>query len=345
MRTLAVLRALSLSLLLVRCVPTPTEPEQLVLTTTPGGVYVLCEGLWQQDNATLSYLDPNGSVVRSAVPNLGDTPTDMVVKGDTIIVCVNTSRSLLMIDRRTAQVLQRTSIGTREQPYRMALFGDRLYVTGMNADGIIEFDARTLQRTTQTVPVGPAPDGIAATASKVYVAISGLGDLRRTEPGAGTLKILRRSDLTEITTISDVPNAGSVVADGARNHVWVAYRQVPSDTARGGVVLLHARTDTVIHRFAMKTPTRIEVDPATGDAYVLCDEGVVRCTADGSMQTVVQRTGSDVWYSLWIRPTTREVYVGNARQYVTDGEVLVYSLSGQLLRRSAVGLNPTAFVE
>lgn len=334
-----------IAVLAVGCVPTPTVPEDSAAIPVPGGVYVLCEGLWQQDNASLSYIAPTGSVVRRLPASLGDTPTDIVVMGDTLIVCSNTTGELLQIDKPTGRVLTRARVGSREQPYRMALQGSQLYVSCLNADAIIEFNAQTLERNTQNVPVGPAPEGVAATASKVYVAVSGLGDLRRTEDGAGTLKILRRSDLTELATIANLPNAGAVAADAARQRIWVSYRRAPSDTSPGGVVVIHGRTDTVIHRFALRRPTDIAMDPASGDAFVLCDDGVVRCRLDGSMQTIAPRMGTDVWYSLWIRPSTGELYIGNARQYVTDGEVLVYTLSGQFLRRYTVGLNPSGFVE
>ena len=327
------------------CIPTPTVPDNSITLRVPGGVFVLCEGLWQQDNASLSYINPTGTVQRSVVASLGDTPTDIVQMGDTLIVCSNTTRELLQIDRPTGTVLRRVRIGDREQPYRMAIHGRQLYVTCLNADAVIEFDAGTLERNTQNVPVGPAPEGVGVTPTKVYVAVSGLGDLRKNESGAGTLKILRRSDLTEVATISDLPNAAAVAADAQRQRIWVTYRQAPSDTAKGGVVVIHGRGDTIMHRFSLRTPTDLTIDPATGDAYVLSDDGVVRCSDDGTMKLVVPRTGPDVWYSVWMRPSTGELYVGNARQYVTDGEVLVYSLNGDLLRRSPVGLNPSAFAE
>lgn len=344
---------LLLLLLVGSCVPTPSGPDDGAITIVPGGVFTLCEGLWQQNNAALSYRDPGGTVVRDAFVGanrgaaLGDTPTDVVVLGDTMIVCVSTSRELVMIDRRTAHVIRRTTIGAHEQPYRMALAGDRLYVTCLNADVVIEFQARTLERSTQNVPVGPAPEGLAVTSTKLYVAVSGLGDLRRTEPLAGTVQILRRSDLSVVGQIDGLWNAADVAADAQRNLVWVSYRHFASEPdSLGGVVAIDSRADTVVAHYRLNAPSRLVVDPQTGEVFVLHAQGIEGVNGTGGIRRVVDHrsgVGADAWYSLWRHPQSGELYVGNARSFVTDGEVLVYSVQGALLGRYSVGLNPTAF--
>jgi len=316
-------------------------------------VYTVCEGLWQQNNAVLSYRDPTDAVIRDVYAGvnhgaaLGDTPTDVVVLGDTLIVSVSTSRELVMIDRRSASVVRRTVIGTREQPYRLALVGDRLYVSCLNVDAVIEFNARTLERSTQNIPVGPAPEGLAATATKLYVAVSGLGDLRRTEPLAGTVQILRRSDLSVAGQIDSLSNAADVIADVARNVVWVSYRHYASEPdSLGGVVAIDTRADTVVARHRLFSPTRLTLDGRTGEVYVLHRDGIEALRVGGEARRVVTHTsgvGSDVWYSVWWHPQSERLYVGNARSFVTDGEVLIFSGQGALQERYAVGLNPTAF--
>jgi hypothetical protein len=55
--------------------------------------------------------------------------------------------------------------------------------------------------------------------------------------------------------------------------------------------------------------------------------------------------GNDIWYSLGWWPSQSSLLVGNARSYVTDGEVLVLDRNGNERFRVAVGLNPTAFGE
>lgn len=342
-----------LLVLVPSCVPTPSEPDGGVITTVPGGVYTLCEGLWQQNNASLSYRDPNGTTHRDVFrgvnkgETVGDTPTDVVVLGDTMIVSVSTSRELMMIDRRTARVIRRTTIGATEQPYRLALAGDRLYASCLNADVVIEFNARTLERTTQNVSVGPAPEGVAATATKLYVAVSGLGDLRRNEPLSSTLQILRRSDMSVAGQIEGLWNVADVIADPSRNVVWATYRHFASEPdSLGGVVAIDTRADTVVRTFRLASPTRLTLDEVTGEVFVLHRDGIEMLAVGAAPRRVIGHTsgnGADVWYALWRHPISGHLYVGNARTFVTDGEVLVYSVQGALQERYAVGLNPTAF--
>jgi len=339
--------------LLTSCVQTPSDPNGGAETIVPGGVYTVCEGLWQQNNASLSYRDPNGTTLRDAYRSvnggepLGDTPTDIVVLGDTLIISVSTSRELIMVHRGSGEVIKRQTIGATEQPYRMALAGERLYVSCLNSDVVIEFDAKTLERTTQNIPVGPAPEGVAVSGQKLYVAVSGLGDLRSGEPLASTLQILRRSDMTVVGEVDSLWNVADVVADPDRQLVWATYRHFASEPdSLGGIVAIDTRADTIVLRRSYASPTRMALDQATGTVYLLHQDGIESIQPDGAWRRVVGHAssdGNDIWYALWLHPVTGQLYVGNARNYVTDGEVLIYSVQGALVDRYPVGLNPTAF--
>lgn len=342
-----------LLLLLTSCVQTPSDPSGGGSTIVPGGVFTVCEGLWQQNNASLSYRDPNGTTLRDAYRGvnggepLGDTPTDIVVLGDTMIISVSTSRELIMVHRRTGEVIKRQTINASEQPYRMALAGSRLYVTCLNADVVIEFDAQTLERTTQSIPVGPAPEGLAVSGQKLYVAVSGLGDLRASESKASTLQILRRSDMTVVGQVDSLWNVADVVADPDRQLVWATYRHFASEPdSLGGIAAIDTRADTIVFQRRYSSPTRMALDRATGTVYLLHQNGIESIQPEGAWRRVVDHAssdGNDIWYALWLHPVTGQLYVGNARNYVTDGEVLVYSVQGALVERYPVGLNPTAF--
>ena len=81
------------------CVPVPVEPDPITTPLEQPGFFVVNEGLWRQDNATLSYVREGGlaevNLVASRNPQLrlGDTGSDILVRGGSVYVIASTSRS------------------------------------------------------------------------------------------------------------------------------------------------------------------------------------------------------------------------------------------------------------
>lgn len=326
------------------CVPTPSTSPDDVVALQPDGVFVLCEGLWQQNNAVVSYIAPSQQI--RSVFSAGDTGTDLVRHDTSLLVIVSTSQKLLAVDP-TSGTVERTITLPQRQPYHAALANGKIWVTNLGDDSITELSA-DLTITVPRVTVGPAPEGICALGRDVYVGLSGMGDLRKDEPGAGTIVVLRQSDLSAIDTIADVPNVADVIADAPRERVWASYRSFASTPdVLGGVVKIDGKTREVGLRLAFDAPTDLVCDPRNGDLYVLHRNGIDRI--DGvtmSVSSVIQHTsgnGNDVWYSLGWDERSGHLMIGNARSYVTDGEVIEITTDGTIVRRSPVGVNPTAF--
>lgn len=313
----------------------------------------MCEGLWRQSNATLSYIPPSGVVVRDAMTyvngvGLGDTPSHALRSSDTLVIAVNTSRKLVFVHALTGALLGSTPTPGAKEPYRLARSGRRVWCTNLNDDTITEFDLPTMQVVVPSVSVGPAPDGIGAVDGKVYVALSGLGDLRKSEPGAGSIVVLREFDLQEIGHIDSVPNAGAIAVDPVRHAVWCCYRNLASKpNEAGGVVLVNAQADTIVRRWEFTAPTNIAIHPQTGDVFVLHAHGIHRIAADGTSSVVATHeatTTGETWYSIAYAAASRTLYVGNARSFLTDGEVLTLNESGEVLERYSVGPNPSCII-
>ncbi|MBS1560887.1 MAG: hypothetical protein JSS89_04720 [Bacteroidetes bacterium] len=353
MRTILLIMA---SAFLVSCVQTPSAPpDPAAVQPRSGGVYVVCEGLWRQDNSVLSYVDPTQMIAvrdvlqaNDPLQRLGDTAGDVAVRGDTMFIAVSTSHSIEVVRMSTGTWIGRISLPATQQPRSVVIANDSVgYCTNENDDSITEFDPRTLSVTTSGVRVGPAPSGCAVLNGRLFVGISGFGDLRATEPGAGTIAVLSTTDLTSVGTIGGVPNVGTVRADPTRNRVWASYRDLPSKKdSIGGVVCVNARTLAVVARWTFTWITTIDVDQRTGRCYVLHKYGVdVIDDATSAPRRLITHASSstDQWYTLGYQASTNNVWVGNARNYVIDGEAFAIDATGAVVARAAVGLNPSAF--
>lgn len=351
LRSILLAALVTLAVLIDGCLPTPSGVPVEEGRIDGPGMFVLCEGLWRQDNSTLWFIADDGRLVRDVVGGLnkglrlGDTGSDIHLRGDTIWIVVSTSRSIEMFHRRSGLWLGRLRFPDLREPYAMAFVNDSVAVcTFLNDASIAEFNARTLTVRVPRVEVGPAPEGITVVGSRVYVANSGLGDLRQAEPGAGTVYVLAASDLSTLDTIRGLPNVMNVLEEPRTGRVWCTYRHVVSaPDSLGGVVLYDPSQRTVIQHYRFRSPTSACVDPATGTLYVLHAAGVSRIVG-GRLSTVISKSTSDAWYSLaWDRRTSRLI-IGNARNYVTDGEVLVIDTVGTVISRVDVGINPGSIV-
>lgn len=351
LRSIIQVAFVTLAVLAVGCLPTPSGiPVEEGRIDGPG-MFVLCEGLWRQDNSTLWFIADDGSVIRDVVGGLnkglrlGDTGSDIHVRGDTLWIVVSTSRSIEMFHRRSGLWLGRLHFSDLREPYAMAFVNDSVALcTFLNDASIAEFNARTLAVRVPRVDVGPAPEGITVVGGRVYVANSGLGDLRQDEPGAGTVSVLAASDLSMVDTIKGLPNVMNVLEESRTGRVWCTYRHVVSaPDSLGGVVCYDPAKRTIVEHYRLRSPTAACVDPATGTLYVLHAAGVSRIVR-GRISNVISRTSADAWYSLaWDRRSSRLI-IGNARSYVTDGEVIVIDTAGTVIRRVDVGINPGGVV-
>jgi DNA-binding beta-propeller fold protein YncE len=334
------------------CVPTPLPPEPGETAMDSTGVFVLCEGLWRQDNSTLAMIGDAGNIVSDVASDLnaplrlGDTGSDVHVRGDSVYVVVNGSRTIEVFHRRTGRWQARLRFTDNREPYKIAFANDSVaYCTFLNDNTIAEFDPRTLVIRVARAEVGPAPEGIAVIGNHVYVAISGLGDLRSSEQGAGTVVVLDRVELRAIDTIKNLPNAMSVAADKDRGIVWLCYRNLRSrPDSLGGVIALDAATRKPLRSWRFASPRGITVDNLSGICYILHEDGVdelsPRISKPLRIITHSSRAPNDIWYGIGVSPRRQKLYICNARSYVTNGEVLVYRTNGELLNRYDVGVNP-----
>lgn len=339
------------------CVPVPVEPDPITTPLEQPGFFVVNEGLWRQDNATLSYVREGGlaevNLVASRNPQLrlGDTGSDILVRGDSVYVIASTSRSIEVYHRRTGLWQTRIRFDAAREPYRFARVNDTVaVVTMLNADALAEINLRTCTIRVPAAPVGPAPEGVCVLNRVIYVANSGLGDLRRNEEGASTVHLLDVADLQRIDTIEGLPNVMLCVADAPRNRVWILYRHyVSQPDSLGGVVLWDPVQKRIVHHVRFAMPRGLVIDPRDGRVYVLHRDGLDGYLLEqGIRERLASHTstmGNDIWYSLGWWNTQSSLLIGNARSYVTDGEVIVLDRSGAERFRAPVGLNPTAFAE
>lgn len=349
---------LALGFVLLAGCQSAVKPIDTTPTVAEAGAYILCEGLWRQDNATLSRFDASTLTVSNdffartnAGLRIGDTANDMVRQGDTLFIAVSTSRSIEIVRVSTGVWLGRIRLaGMRQEPRNITLVNDSTaYVSNLNDDSVTEFDTRTFAVRRERIAVGPAPEGVAATHRYVFVANSGYGDFRAQEPKAGTISVLDVSTRTEVRTIGGVPNVTALRVNSGKTRLYALYQHLLSQRdSLGGIVEYDAETLQELRRWRMKSPLAPSFS-ATGDTLFYVGQSGVELLAlraqDAKPTLAVRKTDANAaWYGLGVHPRTSELWICNARDYSVNGEIVVMRAGGETVRRFDVGINPNTVI-
>ncbi|TAE25301.1 MAG: hypothetical protein EAZ92_12425 [Candidatus Kapaibacterium sp.] len=319
------------------------------------GAYILCEGLYRNDNATLSRYDAASvAVVNDIVPllnpnlRLGDTANNMVLRGDTLYIAVSVSRTIEIFRASTGVWIGRIRFaGTRQEPRHISIVNDSTaFVSLLNDDSIQEWNPKNFTLKGVPILVGPSPEGIAASEKYVFVANSGFGDIRAQEAKAGTISVIERASGREFALLGNVPNVRNLILSTDKTRLYAAYTHLYSaKDSLGGIVEYDAVNLKELRRWRTKEPFA----PRLRNDSLLClsAKGVelVRLgEPSAQLQTLYSSNASNIWYALALHPSNGEVWVGNARNNQVAGEVLIFHVQNKNLRRFEVGLNPNTIV-
>mgnify|MGYP003667534376 FL=1 len=241
----------SLLLVLISC---KKEPEEIVVNSTlENGMVILCEGLFQQNNSSVSWVNFSNSTITNtlfqdrAFRLLGDTGNDMQRYGNKIYIVVNASSTVEIIDALSFKPLQQILMqngGIAKQPRSVAFYGSNAYVSCY--DGFVDVIDTTSMLVTQRIQVGANPEGMAVANNKLYVANSGGLNFPNVD---STLSVIDLSTNTELQKIVIGKNPGSVIAD-SQGEIYVInrgnYGAIPSSISR-----VSSQTDAVLSELSI----------------------------------------------------------------------------------------------
>lgn len=350
-------------ILCVSCVRTPNSPENSDFITGENGVFILCEGLWGSDNATISRFDfSNGIIInqyfRKANPELriGDTASDLEIKGDTAFVSVSTSSTIEVFSKINGKSIGRIFLPQNSMPRDIVIINDTIgYVTLLFKNQIAKFNPKTLTYSGETIDVGPFPEGATRLGNYLYVANSGYGDFFHYAPKAGSLSVVDINNSKEFKSIFCGKNLIEVVANAKYNRIYAAYYNLPSlPDSLGGIVEIDAATHQITRHWRTR-PTDITLSPSMDTLYFLqgntdAISGVffipLNKTSAQIEQKIINKNPNSIWYSLAISPDASLVLVGNAKRFTSNGELLIFknNFDSIPIKTYPVGVNPNKIV-
>lgn len=339
--------SLSLSLLFSACRGKDTfiQPEMESIGDTTHaeimGFYLLNEGNMGSNKASLDYYDFSSgtytrNIYQAANPHLpqslGDVGNDIKIYGNRLYAVINCSNFVEVMDAATAK-----HIGTVNIPNcRYLRFQGRYgYVTSYAGPVLIDrnykqlgyvakFDTATLQ-IVDTCHVGFQPDELEVVGNRLYVANSGGYMVPNYEHTVSVIDLESKSS----KTIEVVNNLHRLRAD-RYGQVWVSSRgDYYGQPSR--LYCIDTKTDKVTDSVAVAVSNMwIEGDSlyvcATEFSYITYDTEVTYAIVNVKTHEIVTRNfiqdptvKIDVPYGIAVHPITKDVYITDAKNYVSPG--------------------------
>ena len=338
----------------------PMESRELssFAQNEPIGMYLLNEGNMGSNKASIDYVDfCNGYYIRNiygernpnVIKELGDVGNDIQVYGNRLYAVINCSHKVEVMDLHTCRRIGQIDIPNcryirfhRDKAYISSYVGPVSIDPNAQLGAIFEVDTATL-RVTRKVTVGYQPEEFEIIGNYLYIANS--GGYRAPEYDS-TLSIVDLTDFRQVKKIPVCVNPHRVRKD-QYNRLWITSRGDHKDVQPQLVCLqpLHPTPYTLHHI----SPSEMMI---VGDSMYFygahwSDETMSNQITYGVFNiqnSLPFREGAGVDYSLitdgteknikipygiQVNPYNGDIYITDAKNYVSSGQLHCYSREGK----------------
>lgn len=331
---------------LASCKKDAAPPAVPQVTT---GLYVLSEGSFNQNNTTLTYYNlGTGTATTDFFANtngskLGDTGNDLLIYGGKIYIVMNVSSYVEVADALTAKEVKKidfkTAGGAPRQPRFAAAYKNKVLVSSYDGTvAVIDTASLTIDK---FIPVGSNPEQVAVYGNNLYVANSG----GLSPVYDSTVSVIDLTSFTETRKITVGLNPSSITADDAGNiyvgctgdYGAISPKLVKVNTGTGAIV---ASADTAVAKIRFYNGLLYATGGYLGAPFVrtLSTTDFKQTGANFVTDGTVIKTP----YGLTVDNATGDVYITDAVDYISSGQVFCFDKTGKKKFSFSVspGLNP-----
>ncbi|HTC00496.1 MAG TPA: DUF5074 domain-containing protein [Ferruginibacter sp.] len=332
---------------------TDTTSNTSSVPKVTSGVYVLDQGNIGHNNTTFTYYDFGTTVATTDyykdVNNfsLGDAGSDFIVYGGKIYIVMNGSGNVTVANAVTAKLIDTISFiisGVNKQPENIVGYGTHVFVS--STDGTVAVIDTTTLAITKEITVGTNPAQMIVSGGNLYVSNTGAISYNYDS----TLSVISLSTLTETTRIRVGLNPGPIAADSSGN----LYVACAGDYVSNPPLLTKVNTANNIVSFSADTAVQsiryynnlLYVTPAYGTTAASVRTLNTTNFSTVSASFITDGTVIVSPYGLDIDPTTGNVYVDDAIDYVSSGKVFCFDQTGKKKFSFSVtpGISPSKVV-
>lgn len=308
------------------------------------GTLVLHEGLFQTGTGTVSFVGDTGSVTNKIfeLENngqiLGNILQSATVVGDLAYLVVNNANKIVIVNKNSFKY--EGEITGLKQPQYAYVKGNRLYVSqwGIGGDGsgvvIVNLSSKAIEK---TILIPGGPQHMIAFNNELFIGLSGgfLKDNQIVELDLNADTILRSQ------TVDDVPNQMQIV-DGK---IWLLcsgyYDFVNPDQSSKGGIYVYQNSIWTKKLELEQGGKSLEADAINRELYTVGSLGLVKYSIDNNSITQLM---PGYFYGLGFNAETQKIWVADAKNFSSPGDVLVLNRQGDLLDTHQVDIIPNGFI-
>ena len=337
--------------------PIPVRAESTFAENEPIGMYLLNEGNMGSNKATIDYVDfCNGYYIRNiygernpnVIKELGDVGNDIQVYGNRLYAVINCSHKVEVMDLRTCRRIGQVDIPNCRY---IRFHGDKAYVSSYvgpvsidpNAQlgAIFEIDTASL-KVTRKVTVGYQPDEIEIIGEYLYAANSGG---YRAPHYDNTVSVVELYGFKQVQKLPTCTNPHRLRQDHL-GQLWVTsrgdYQDVPSALVCIAKNSLFTADMSVIDTLDIPVSEMVVV----GDSMYFygvnwnnqteennINYGIINIRTHELVSKGFITDGTDknikIPYGIQVNPFNGDIYVTDAKNYVSSGQLHCYSREGK----------------
>lgn len=340
----AILIALATSFSFFSC--SKDDKEDNDTPSSSNGYYVLCEGVYGQNNSALDFYDLDSSLVTKDIfqlvnaTTLGETANDMTKVKDETVIALTGSSSIVFIDSKTTRVnfimniLDSNNIS--RQPRHLISKGDYIYVSCFDGN-IVKVNANTKEIVGICNTAGRNPEGLTIVDNKLFVTNSGGLSYPNYD---NSVSVINLNSFTLEKKIDVHANPTIAKTDGQDVYVlsFGDYSSLPVLTRIDGYqASIKDSTQIAMSDFAVSSSGEIYYiynDYSTGNINLKYKPSFSSSPQDFENIPSTLKTP----YHIGIINNT--IYVTDAKDYTVSGEVFLFNKSTQLISSFSCSINP-----
>lgn len=307
------------------------------------GVFVVNEGNFNWGNASLSFIDTETETIENKLfktinnKDLGDVALSMTIIDTMALISVNNSGKIEIISTNTGKSVK-TITGFTSPRFIQPVSDSKAFVSDLYGSELKIIDLKTLL-ITGSVPAFKSTEAMLVYKNKLFVANWSFGK---------AIQVFDTDTNEKLTEIEVTLEPNSMVLDNS-NRIWVlsggGYLNEASPTLSRINPDTYALEQTFVFSDKNSSPMKLCIDHTGENLYYLNTDIYKFNINDSALPSypIVAAEGRN-FYGMNIDHQENIIYVSDAKDYVDNGEVLLYSTDGTLKYTYNAGVVPGYFV-
>lgn len=321
--------------------PEPAQPETpVVVQPTQQRVFVLNEGKFQSENATISlYNVATAEVVKeyyqaqNGNAKLGDVAQSMTRTGDRYYIAVNNSKKIVVCDKDMKKITEITNLLSPR--YILPVSDSKAYVTDLSSNSIHILDLASNTISGQIQCFGWT-ERLVKSGNEVFVLNEGVGKMYVINPS--------NDKITDSVVVGDYPASLELDKNGK---LWVLTQGDSFNNKPGQL----CKIDPTTRAIELKMPFTSADFPSalclnkTKDTLLYLNNGVWRMpvTATTKPASAFIGAGTRMFYGLGVNPANYSIYVSDAIDFSQSSTIYIYDNAGNEKSFFKSGVNANSF--